>query len=193
MCPPTHTCTHTCTHTHTHAHAIPSSQQAPALVPSVSLGSGAAQGRRLTSLPVTSGSETAYSSQRPEREGRPFGQASFLWGFPYKEANAAAKATPILTHTRGLLSGAEGHYHAGVQELGYPVPRTVTLSLTGESKGTEVLELEGLGNRGGWGAWAVASWSVLAHTVYKPLASLEDPQLNPKKEPGQKPSGRPQA
>lgn len=48
------------------------------------------------------------------------------------------------------MSGTEGHYHAGVQELGYPVPRTVTLSLTGESKGTEVLELEGLGH-GGWG------------------------------------------
>lgn len=73
----------------------------------------------------------------------------------------------------------EGHYYAGVQELGHPVPRIVTLSLTGRLKGTEVLELEGLGNRAGVGvgAWAVASRSVkLVRTAFKPSASLEDPQ-----------------
>lgn len=52
----------------------------------------------------------------------------------------------------------EGHYHAGVQELGHPVPRIVTLSITGGLKGTGVLELEGLGNRAG--TLAVASRSV---------------------------------
>lgn len=123
--------------------------------------------------PVTSGSETAYSSRGLEREGRPFGQAGFLWGFPYKEPKAAAKATPILTHQRSV-SGVKGHYHAGVQELGQPVPKIVPLCLIrrGDPKG----QRSGAGDHGEQGeSWAVAPQPVSVHTAFRPSASLEDP------------------
>lgn len=83
--------------TRTRARAgCPPSHQAPAqLCPFGVWGQPRASG--WAASPVTSGSETAYSSQGLEREGRPFGQAGFLWGFPYQEPKAAAKAAPILT------------------------------------------------------------------------------------------------
>lgn len=68
----------------------------------------------------------------------------------------------------------EGHYHAGAQELGHPVPRIVTLSITGGLKGTEVLELEGLGNRAGTLGCGIPV-GINTHSL-QASASLEDPQ-----------------
>lgn len=66
----------------------------------------------------------------------------------------------------------EGHYHAGVQQLGHPVARIVPLCLTegGDPKGRGP-GARGFGEQGG--PWAVASRSVFVHTAYKPSASLE--------------------
>lgn len=177
-------------HTHTHTYAgYPPSHHAPVqLCPFGVWGQPRASG--WPASPVTSGSETAYSSLGLEREGRPFGQAGFLWGFPYKEAKAAAKATPILTHQRSV-SGVEGHYHAGVQELGHPVPKTVPLCLIGggtqRDRGPGA---GGLGEQGG--SWTVAPQSVCSHNLQAPGIS-GGPIVDPKKEPGQRPCGRPKA
>lgn len=84
----------------------------------------------------------------------------------------------------------EGHYHAGVQELGHPVPRIVTLSLTRGLKGTEALELEGLGNRVGALGCDIPV-GISTHSL-QALGIPGGPTVNPKKEPGQRSSGSPQ-
>lgn len=83
----------------------------------------------------------------------------------------------------------EGHYHAGAQELGHLVPRFVTLSLTEGPKGTEVLELEGLENRAGPLGCGIPV-GISTHSL-QAFGIPRGPTENPKKEPGQRPSGGP--
>lgn len=145
----------TCTYTHTHTqreryrdrdhHSFPTNPSPP-----LSLwGLGAAQGRRLISLQVTSGSETAYSSQGPKREGRPFGQAGFLWGFPYKEPKAAAKATPILTHTPEVCVWCGGALPRRCPGAGTPCTKDCDSQPHKGTQGDRSPGARGLGEQGG--------------------------------------------
>lgn len=93
-------------------------------------------------------------SQGREREGRPFGQARFLWGFPCTEPRAGAKATPHPCRhkrPRSYMEGALPRRCPGVRAL---VPNVSPLKLSGDGvqRGPSSWQLKAWGEGGPWAA-----------------------------------------
>lgn len=165
---------------HTHTRALAALLPTRPLPSSVPLGSGGSPGPQ-AGQPPQSPPEVRQHIRPRDWNGKGGHLARLVSCGVSPTRSPRLRPRPLPSSHRGL-SGVEGHCHAGVREPGHPGPHRRR-----GPRGAGVLALEAAGSRAALGCGTPA---VSAHTARGISAG---PTVDPGKDPGQGPCGRPRA